>query len=972
MQVLPKARFGCSDDNLGSLLTRLGVGAEVDWKPQHLRPSAWLEHIPFAFWIVRSMRPRCIVELGTHTGVSYFAFCQAVERLNLPTRCYAVDTWKGDQHAGEYSESVYQDVHVTNGANYCAFSSLLRMRFDEALSYFNACDIDLLHIDGVHTYQAVSNDFSSWRPKLSKRAVVVFHDTNGRERDFGVWRLWEELKADFPHFEFHHGHGLGILGVGEEFSASLEELFSIGQDEDASTQVRALFATRGIAARASWQLVEAGRRSELLAAELHGLRGRGERLELELCGVRDRREQLERELPDARAALLDAQQHAARVEEHAQQVEYELATTKEELAQSRKREACVAAVIAERHELAAKMVQFESERAALVQEREAMDARGQVAEEQLQAVIRSTSWRITRLIRAPVRLLRREPTAIVEIRQRLGRFAQRTGLGQLVEWNWRRIEYAPAGRGADATIEITKEADQPPSMNEHTIDEGGPIGTTREPEQPAPVDLEGAANEELSSKIESQSRVSDMPDHARPQVFAWDHIATSLDPSEDFFTTPIFIQNFNQVSYLRKQVQWLLSRGYRNICIVDNGSFYEPLLRFYDELRADTTVRVIRRAVNEPLGKLSLWNDAILEQLGVTGPFVYSDSDVVPDEQCPADVVAHLAGHLRDNPELVKAGLGLHLDDLPVSYKFRDEVIAWESQFWSAPVARGVFFASIDTTFALYRPGARFAMGPAVRTGLPYCARHEPWYVDSANPSEEQLYYTATIEKTERGHWSRDQLPAWLKAAAAARTASSELTLLHLGCGVERIPGWINLDVSPDVKPDIVFDLEACTESKLPIDDDCVDGFFMCHVFEHIERTLPMMQELYRIAKADARFVIRLPHGASNSAFEDPTHRRPYFPNSFLYFAQPAYSRADYNYTGDWRIARIKFVVDPQLLSACGESEVLRRINQERNMVREMIVELRAVKPSRPREFRLLDVPTPTCQGSPIDLESAF
>src|SRR5437764_4408932 len=54
------------------------------WPPQQLDPqSAWLEHAPFAFWLIEALRPRILVELGTHGGYSYFAFCQAVERLKL-------------------------------------------------------------------------------------------------------------------------------------------------------------------------------------------------------------------------------------------------------------------------------------------------------------------------------------------------------------------------------------------------------------------------------------------------------------------------------------------------------------------------------------------------------------------------------------------------------------------------------------------------------------------------------------------------------------------------------------------------------------------------------------------------------------------------------------------------------------------------------------------------------------------------
>ncbi len=214
------------------------------WSPDYICQSGWIEHAPFAFWICDVLRPRCFVELGTHYGYSYFAFCQAIDRLALGTAAYAVDTWQGDEHAGFYDENVFQAVAGQNTKKYAAFSRLIRSTFDEAIQNFEDRSIDLLHIDGRHFYRDVKHDFESWRPKLSDNAIVLFHDTSVRERGFGVWQFFEELSETHPAFQFFHCHGLGVLAIGEA-PVVLAPLFE-SSDEDAG-QIRAAYAALGSA-----------------------------------------------------------------------------------------------------------------------------------------------------------------------------------------------------------------------------------------------------------------------------------------------------------------------------------------------------------------------------------------------------------------------------------------------------------------------------------------------------------------------------------------------------------------------------------------------------------------------------------------------------------------------------------------------------------------------------------------------------
>jgi len=180
--------------------------------------SAWIMHSPFAFFLVSILKPKLFVELGVHTGHSYNAFCQAVKALKTGTCCYGIDTWKGDKHAGFYSEDVYQQLLEYQLKEYSEFSHLLRMTFDEGLANFSNQSIDLLHIDGLHTYEAVQHDFEEWLPKMNDKGVILLHDTMVRERNFGAWRLWNEVAPKYPSYNFTHGYGLGILVVGPNVS----------------------------------------------------------------------------------------------------------------------------------------------------------------------------------------------------------------------------------------------------------------------------------------------------------------------------------------------------------------------------------------------------------------------------------------------------------------------------------------------------------------------------------------------------------------------------------------------------------------------------------------------------------------------------------------------------------------------------------------------------------------------------------
>lgn len=208
------------------------------------RPGSWVGHLPFAYALMRGMKPSLLVELGTHTGNSYFTFCQAVLEGNLRTQCYAVDSWRGDEHAGLYSDEIFNDVASYNRDHYKAFSHLLRTSFNGARDQFKNGSIQLLHIDGLHTYEAVKHDFETWYPKVEDGGVILFHDISESRDDFGVWKLWDELKYTHAHwFQFQHSHGLGVILKGSEYPQNqfLAQLFN----KESSNEFGSMFTILG-------------------------------------------------------------------------------------------------------------------------------------------------------------------------------------------------------------------------------------------------------------------------------------------------------------------------------------------------------------------------------------------------------------------------------------------------------------------------------------------------------------------------------------------------------------------------------------------------------------------------------------------------------------------------------------------------------------------------------------------------------
>jgi len=203
---------------------------------------------------------------------------------------------------------------------------------------------------------------------------------------------------------------------------------------------------------------------------------------------------------------------------------------------------------------------------------------------------------------------------------------------------------------------------------------------------------------------------------------------------------PVFIISFNRLSYLSRLIESLERVGIRNIHIIDNASTYPPLLEYYKKTPYDVIY------VGENLGARVFWKSKIFDKYR-NDFYVVTDSDLELVEDCPSDLIGFLFRILKKFPFVRKVGVSLKIDDIPEDSVLGSDVKQWESQFFKAPIRNAnAYYASVDTTFAIYLPdhlaeGIPFLR--AIRAAWPYQARHLPWYKKTGDISEEDEYYSS-------------------------------------------------------------------------------------------------------------------------------------------------------------------------------------------------------------------------------------
>jgi predicted O-methyltransferase YrrM len=171
-------------------------------------------------WLVQDLRPAVVLEIGTHAGGTLYCWCRLADAnativsIDLPGgRFGAGYTEERAQEMMSLFPSDGQQLHLLRADSHDPTT------VEQLQSILDGRQLDLLFIDGDHTYEGVRRDFEMYSPLAAAGGAIVFHDILDHPRfpACEVRRLWNEVKDDYRHEEItappETWGGIGVLWV---------------------------------------------------------------------------------------------------------------------------------------------------------------------------------------------------------------------------------------------------------------------------------------------------------------------------------------------------------------------------------------------------------------------------------------------------------------------------------------------------------------------------------------------------------------------------------------------------------------------------------------------------------------------------------------------------------------------------------------------------------------------------------------
>jgi hypothetical protein len=174
-------------------------------------------------------KPRFVMEIGTALGGTFFLLARAAAKdaflvsLDLPG-----GLWGGGYP--NWKTWVYRRfVLPGQSASFVRNNSHDPASLERAKALLCGSQLDLLFIDGDHSYEGVKADFNLYSSLVRPDGLIVFHDIAKHSATSGcdVDKFWAEIHDRFPSQEIIEDRAQGWAGIGVLRNSPVGNQFSV-------------------------------------------------------------------------------------------------------------------------------------------------------------------------------------------------------------------------------------------------------------------------------------------------------------------------------------------------------------------------------------------------------------------------------------------------------------------------------------------------------------------------------------------------------------------------------------------------------------------------------------------------------------------------------------------------------------------------------------------------------------------------
>ncbi|WP_037277317.1 hypothetical protein [Rubellimicrobium mesophilum] len=400
------------DTNPAAEFLRPATIQTLFWRPRLMTQSPSLAYVPFLFWLSSTLRPRSIEVLGVGDGSSYFALCQALDKLSISGRCRGFGYWTGETPGlrlqtppvilRKHEAMLYEDISSLSAGR----------RPTEDLSRNGMENLDLLLVDLDNLPEGENLDGQVCLSRLHPNGVLVLHGTNDLDRRKGDGADLMKLIETCQRIEFQANAGMTVIFKGKELPFALRALIDSCSDGVLPTDIEAVFRRSGQSLEAMVQAQASDAAAAQTQQELLTTQAALDAAEAALKEMTAVYEQCSRNLAQVQGEVFTLHVAQAEMEESLARENARLRSESEARGAAERtmrfEETAALTRLLEEARVAANVARAEAARTrkSLQAEVDRLRAQSEAWEQRVEALLRSSSWRIT----APVRLIKQSLT----------------------------------------------------------------------------------------------------------------------------------------------------------------------------------------------------------------------------------------------------------------------------------------------------------------------------------------------------------------------------------------------------------------------------------------------------------------------------------------------------------------------------------------------------------------------------------